>query len=165
MTSCHGTVLCLISLNDPSDRVYIWCASAHVIYEELSESTDTEAWKYYHNLRFKQILTKNSGPGSLLMHITKTCLCNVDPLKLHFYIVNWGLQGYTLLFLFLHKNIDCGYSLEPPRRGGSNEYPKLTLYVLPAEIRKISEFLSENFHFLVVKFSAYLNMHVFVMKY
>ena len=24
--------------------------------------------------------------------------------------------------MFLLKNIDCGYSLEPPRRGGSNEY-------------------------------------------
>ena len=22
------------------------------------------------------------------------------------------------------ENIDCGYSLEPPRRGGSNEYPQ-----------------------------------------
>ena len=22
------------------------------------------------------------------------------------------------------KNIDCGYPLEPPRRGGSNEYPQ-----------------------------------------
>ena len=22
------------------------------------------------------------------------------------------------------KNIDCGYSLEPPRRGGSNKYPQ-----------------------------------------
>ena len=21
-------------------------------------------------------------------------------------------------------NLDCGYSLEPPRRGGSNEYPQ-----------------------------------------
>ena len=28
---------------------------------------------------------------------------------------------------------------------------------------KISEFLSENFHFLVVKFSVYLNRRVFVM--
>ena len=25
-------------------------------------------------------------------------------------------------FLFLLKNIDCGYALEPPRQGGSNEY-------------------------------------------
>ena len=27
----------------------------------------------------------------------------------------WGLQGYELLRLFLLKNIDCGYSLKPPR--------------------------------------------------
>ena len=27
-------------------------------------------------------------------------------------------------FIFLLKNIDCEYSLEPPRRGGSNEYPQ-----------------------------------------
>ena len=32
-----------------------------------------------------------------------------------------------------------------------------------AEIWKISEFLSEIFHFLVVKFSVYLNRRVFVM--
>ena len=33
-------------------------------------------------------------------------------------------------------------------------------------MRKISEFLSENFHFfLVVKFSVYLNRLVFVMKF
>ena len=28
---------------------------------------------------------------------------------------------------------------------------------------KYQKFLSENFHFLVVKFSVYLNRHVFVM--
>ena len=27
-----------------------------------------------------------------------------------------GLQGYTLFFLFLLKNIDCGYPLKPPRQ-------------------------------------------------
>ena len=26
------------------------------------------------------------------------------------------------IFLFLIQNIDCGYSLEPPRQGGSNVY-------------------------------------------
>ena len=25
------------------------------------------------------------------------------------------------------QNIDCGYSLEPPRRGGSNEYPQFMI--------------------------------------
>ena len=28
------------------------------------------------------------------------------------------------MFLIFAQNIDCGYSLEPPRRGGSNEYPQ-----------------------------------------
>ena len=28
------------------------------------------------------------------------------------------------LVLFLFKNIDCGYSLELPHRGSSNEYPQ-----------------------------------------
>ena len=31
------------------------------------------------------------------------------------------------ILIFFHisdQNIDCGYSLEPPRRGGSNEYPQ-----------------------------------------
>ena len=38
------------------------------------------------------------------------------------------------MFQISAQNIDCGYSLEPPRRGGSNEYPQ-SLFL--AEIRKI----------------------------
>ena len=56
--------------------------------------------------------------------ITKTCLYNVDPLKPHFYIVKVGFTGVYIIFLISAQNIDCGYSLEPPRRGGSNEYPQ-----------------------------------------
>ena len=32
-------------------------------------------------------------------------------------------------------------------------------------MKKISEFLSENFQFLVVEFSIYLNRRVFVMEF
>ena len=60
-------------------------------------------------------------PGS---YIRKTCPCNEYPLKPHFYIVKVGYAGVYLFFLFLLQNIDCGYSLEPPRRGGSNMYPQ-----------------------------------------
>ena len=56
--------------------------------------------------------------------ITKTCLYNFDPLKPHFYIVKRGFTGVDIIFLFLLKNIDCGYPLEPPHQGGSNEYPQ-----------------------------------------
>ena len=52
----------------------------------------------------------------------KTCPCIVYPLKPHFYIVKLGYAGGYLFFLFLLQNIDCGYSLEPPRRGGSNTH-------------------------------------------
>ena len=94
--------------------------------------------------------------------IKKTRLYNFDPLKPHFYIVKLGFTGVYIFFLFLLKNIDCGYSLEPPRRGGSNEYPQSMF--LSRNMKKISEFLSQNFQFLVVKFSVYLNRHVFVMQ-
>ena len=30
-------------------------------------------------------------------------------------------------FHMFSQNIDCGYPLEPPRRGGSNEYPQSIL--------------------------------------
>ena len=60
---------------------------------------------------------------SLQLVFTKKCLYNFDPLKPHFYTVKLGFTGVYIIFLFLLKNIDCGYSLELPRRGGSNEYP------------------------------------------
>ena len=69
--------------------------------------------------------------------ITKTCLYNFDPLKPHFYIIKNGVYRGIHYFLFLLKNIDCGYPLEPPRRGGSNEYPQSMFW---AEIWKKSEY-------------------------
>ena len=56
--------------------------------------------------------------------ITKNCLCNVYPFEPHFYIAKLGYAWVYLFFLFLLQNIDCGYSLEPPRQGGSNVYPQ-----------------------------------------
>ena len=35
---------------------------------------------------------------------------------------------FWFFFFITAQNIDCGYSLEPPRRGGSNEYQQI--YVL-----------------------------------
>ena len=39
-------------------------------------------------------------------------------------LVKLGFTGVYIIFLISAQNIDCGYSLEPPRRGGSNEYPQ-----------------------------------------
>ena len=43
-------------------------------------------------------------------------------------------QIKSLIFFIYLLKIDCGYSLEPPRRGDSNEYPQSMFW---AEIRKI----------------------------
>ena len=36
---------------------------------------------------------------------------------------NFKLNFFDI-FLIIAQNIDCEYTLEPPRRGGSNEYPQ-----------------------------------------
>ena len=87
--------------------------------------------------------------------ITKTDPYILDPLKPHFYIVKLGFTGVYIIFLVFAKTIDCGYSLEPPRRyalepplrGGSNEYP---LLCFEPKYEKYQNFLSENFPFLWV---------------
>ena len=55
----------------------------------------------------------------------------------HFYIVKLGFTGVYIIFLISAQNIDCGYSLEPPHRGGSNEYPQSMFW---AEIWKYQRF-------------------------
>ena len=54
----------------------------------------------------------------------KSRLYNFDPLKPHSYIVKLGFTGVYIIFLISAQNIDFGNSLEPPHRGGSNEYPQ-----------------------------------------
>ena len=94
--------------------------------------------------------------------ITKTCLYNFDPLKPQFYIVKLGFIGVYIIFLIPTQNIDCEYSLEPPRRGGSNEYPQPMF--LNRNMKNLKDFYLQIYIFLVVKFSVYLYRLVFVMK-
>ena len=78
----------------------------------------------------------------LTVSITKTRLYDFDPLKPHFYIVKLGFTGVYISFLIFAQNIDCGYSLEPPRWGSSNEYPQSMFW---AEILKTSKFFIWKF--------------------
>ena len=76
-------------------------------------------------------------------NITKTRLYNFDPLKPHFYIVKLGFTG---VYIILLKNIDCEYSLEPPRRGGSNEYHNLCFENMIISVFFISEAVLTSTH-------------------
>ena len=55
---------------------------------------------------------------AIYSHITKTCPCNIQRIFENFLLKNLDI------FLIFAQNIDCGFTLEPPRRGGSNEYPQ-----------------------------------------
>ena len=57
-----------------------------------------------------------------LLFNTKTCPCN---LQKFFCRKNENFDWKNIdIFHIFAQNIDCGYMLEPPRRGGSNEYPQ-----------------------------------------
>ena len=64
--------------------------------------------------------------------------------------------------MFLLKNIDCGYSLEPPRRGGSNEYPQS---MFMSRNKKNNEYpCKPQFYYIKVGFKGVkLYRRVFVM--
>ena len=55
---------------------------------------------------------------SLRKHAYSNTLKSLPPKYENFQIKN------SDIFHISAQNIDCGYSLEPPRRGGSNEYPQ-----------------------------------------
>ena len=57
----------------------------------------------------------------------KTCPYNKTEIFLALKIANFQLKNFDI-FLIFAQNIDCGYTLEPPRRGGSNEYPQSTFW-------------------------------------
>ena len=63
----------------------------------------------------------------LIVHvIMKTCPCNIQRFFSAVKFENFTRQKKKKdIFNILAQNIDCGYTLEPlepPRRGGSNEY-------------------------------------------
>ena len=92
------------------------------------------------------------------MFITKTCLYNFDLLTPHFYIVKLRFTRVYIIFLISAQK----HSLWVLVRTAVAVLTSTTIYVL-SRIIKISDFLSETFHSLVVEFSVYLNRYVLVM--
>ena len=62
--------------------------------------------------------TRSLGPNTL-----RKLAYAIDRDFLSFKNLKFQLKNLDI-FLIFAQNIDCGYTLEPPRRGGSNEYPK-----------------------------------------
>ena len=64
--------------------------------------------------------------SSSVFYITKTRLFKYIE---NFTTKNWKFSDKNSdIFYISAQNIDCGYSLELPRRGGSNEYPQIYVF-------------------------------------
>ena len=93
--------------------------------------------------------------------ITKTYLYNFDPLKPHFYIVKLGFPGIYIIFLISAQKHRLWVLVRTASTRRFNRVP--TIYVLSRNMKNIIIFYVKNCHFLVIKFSVYLNRRVFVM--
>ena len=94
--------------------------------------------------------------------ITKTCLHNFDPFKPHLYIIKLGFTGVYIIVLFSDPKHRLWVLV---RTASQRRFKRVsTIYILSRNMKNIRVFLSENFQFLEVKFSIYLNRHVFVMR-
>ena len=63
------------------------------------------------------------GCGGVKNYITKTRLFKYIETFTTKKLANFQIKNSNI-FHISAQNIDCGYSLEPPRRGGFNEYPQ-----------------------------------------
>ena len=91
--------------------------------------------------------------------ITKTYLCNFNPLKPHFYIVKLGFTGVYTIFLISAQK----HRLWVLIRTAEAVLTSTHNLCFEQKYEKYQNILSENFQFLVVKFSIYLNRRVFIM--
>ena len=73
-----------------------------------------------------------------MYHVKNKTHFENTPIQIYWKFYNQKKENFQIkksdIFHISAQNIDCGYSLEPPRRGGSNEYHNLCFW---AEIRKI----------------------------
>ena len=67
---------------------------------------------------FEDSITKACAKASLRNQAYSNIL-RISPLKTELFQIK-----NSDIFHISAQNIDCGYSLEPPRRGGSNAYPQ-----------------------------------------
>ena len=89
-------------------------------------------------------LIQNKDKILVLFFITKTWLCNFDPLKPHFYIVKLGFTGVYIIFLILLKIHRLWVLPEAVLTSTHN-------LCFEKKYEKYQNFLSENFPFFGCK--------------
>ena len=101
-------------------RVIHWYQLTHSTwYHPLDQVTTVKMYQYYTLCDFPSKLF-----GFIVIFITKTCLFKyIENLTSKNWIFS-DRNADTCIVLYFCSKHRLWYSLEPPRRGGSNEYPR-----------------------------------------
>ena len=120
---CQLAIPNQISMHIPNLVKIHWCLLKLSSGNEKGTDGRTYDWRTDGQTHGRPTWNLNTPP--LLsggVYITKTRLFKYIE---NFTSKNWKFSEKIFdIFLISAQNIDCGYSLEPPRCGGSNEYPQ-----------------------------------------
>ena len=88
------------------------------------------------------------------------------PIQIYWTFYNQKRKNFQMknsdIFHISAQNIDCGYSLEPPRRGGSNEYPQ-SIFLRSNKKNNVYS-CKPQFSYTKVGFKGVKTRYVFVMQ-
>ena len=112
----------------------IFCPRQGVKKDKLLVVEEREKWEYARKMymysgreteglppppRLFPSAVSTAGPYHYENKLAYSNILKISPPKNE----NFQIKNSDIFHIFA-QNIDCGYSLEPPRRGGSNEYPQ-----------------------------------------
>ena len=114
------------NINENNSNAAVFCAKL-ASFGQLSIISNTVIKSHDNKKSVRQTAWEDFNPftvdsTSSFLLITKTRLFKYTE---NFTTKKWNFSDKNSdIFHISAQNIDCGYSLEPPRRGGSNEYPQ-----------------------------------------
>ena len=102
----------------------IWMLSGCCFnHADFSGSSVQYIWETYHIYRVPKVSDRKNGANSIQQKHYETM-----PIQIYWKFYHQTNEDFRIknsdIFHISAQNIDCGHSLEPPQRGGSNEYPQ-----------------------------------------
>ena len=112
-----------------NNSLFLYLKVRRLIFEMFSAFVRSNVYQAINDTKDELFLNKTQNskltPELLLISLRKHAFSNIlnisPPTK------NWKFldKNSDIFFYISAQNIDCGYSLEQSRRGGSNEYPQI----------------------------------------
>ena len=121
---CSIVVFCGFYLSSWSlcrviENCVLWCMLVCNLY-----AAHRGLYRTRHAITFWQRRPRSACPCAVWSGPSLSANRHYENKPIQIYWKFYHQKNEILFFFYISaQNIDCGYSLEPPRRGGSNEYP------------------------------------------